>query len=356
MTGSEWFASAPGGLNRYFTELFHALARQPGAAVSAAAFGADSTATAGAQSWGGLGGSTLQRARTAFLDRAELHRDTVLDRHFCLYGPAAIARRGRLPLVIHFHGPWAAESRLTGQSETAVRAKYLLERVRYSGADRFVVLSNHFRDVLHTDYRVSLDRIAVIPPGVDLDRFHASPVPSESDSRTVLCVRRLERRMGIDTLLRAWPAVHAEHPTARLVIVGTGAAGDELRSAARSLGDTVEFAGHVDDERLTDLYEQAELTVVPTTALEGFGLIALESLAAGRPPIVTDCGGLPDSVRGLDPSLIVPAGDADALGARITAALHGTVPTPAQCRAHAETFSWDVTAERHLAMYRAIRQ
>ncbi|WP_405167736.1 glycosyltransferase family 4 protein [Nocardia sp. NBC_01499] len=353
MTGSEWFASAPGGLNRYFTELYHALTRQPDAEVSAAAFGA---AAPGAQSWGGLGGSTLRRARTAFLDRAELHRDTVLDRHFCLYGPAAIDRRGRLPLVIHFHGPWAAESRLTGQGAAAVRAKYLLERLRYAGADRFVVLSNHFRDVLHTDYRVSLDRIAVIPPGVDLDRFHASPLRPDTDTRTVLCVRRLERRMGIDTLLRAWPDVLAEHPAARLVIVGTGTAEAELRSAATPLGDTVEFAGHIDDHRLTELYEQAELTVVPTTALEGFGLIALESLAAGRPPIVTDCGGLPDSVRGLDASLIVPARDADALGARITAALHGTAPTPAQCRAHAETFSWDVTAERHLTMYRAIRQ
>ncbi|MFI6169350.1 glycosyltransferase family 4 protein [Nocardia sp. NPDC051052] len=355
MTGSEWFASAPGGLNRYFTELFQALTEQPDAEVSAVAFGADSPTTSGAQSWGGLGGSTLRRARTAFLDRTELRPGTVLDRHFCLYGPAAIARRGRLPLVVHFHGPWAAESRLTGQSETAVRAKYLLERVRYSGADRFVVLSNHFRDVLHTDYRVSLDRIAVIPPGVDLARFHAAPI-REAPTRTVLCVRRLERRMGIDKLLRAWPGVLAEHPTARLVIVGTGTAEAELRAAAIPLDATVEFAGHIDDERLTELYEQAELTVVPTTALEGFGLIALESLAAGRPPIVTDCGGLPDSVRGLDPSLIVPAGDADALGARIAAALRGTVPTPAQCRAHAETFSWDVTAERHLAMYRAIRQ
>ncbi|CAM4158095.1 glycosyltransferase family 4 protein [Nocardia ninae] len=351
MTGSEWFASAPGGLNRYFTELFHALARQPGAEVSAAAFGAPAP---GARSWGRLGGSTVRRASTAFLDRDELRPGTVLDRHFCLYGPAAVARHGRLPLVVHFHGPWAAESRLTGQSAAAARAKYLIERLRYLGADRFVVLSNHFREVLHTDYRVSLDRIAVIPPGVDLTRFDASPIRPET--RTVLCVRRLEHRMGIDTLLRAWPGVLDEHPTARLVIVGTGTAEAELRAAATSLVDTVEFAGHVDDQRLTELYEQAQLTVVPTTALEGFGLIALESLAAGRAPIVTDCGGLPDSVRGLDPSLIVPAGDADALGARLVAGLHGTVPTPAQCRAHAETFSWDVTAERHLAMYRAIRQ
>ncbi|MGV9817253.1 glycosyltransferase family 4 protein [Nocardia xishanensis] len=357
MTGSEWFTAEPGGLNRYFTELFHALARTPEVAVSAAAWGATGDDDpAGARSWGATGGSTARRARIAFLDRAPLRRATVLDRHFCLYGPAAIGRRGRLPLVVHFHGPWAAESRLTGQSEPAARAKYLIERLRYAGADRFVVLSNHFREVLGAEYRVPEERIAVIPPGVDLSRFRAAPPPVDAPTRTVLCVRRLERRMGIDTLLRCWPGVLAEHPDARLVIVGTGTAERELRTmtAEACLDDSVVFAGHVADDRLAELYEQAALTVVPTIALEGFGLIALESLAAGRAPIVTDCGGLPDSVRGLDPSLIVPAGAVDALGARITAALHGALPTPERCRAHAGTFSWDATAQRHVAMYRTI--
>ncbi|MEV0247873.1 glycosyltransferase family 4 protein [Nocardia sp. NPDC050712] len=355
MTGSEWFASAPGGLNRYFTDLFHALARNPEASVSAAAFGT-APELPGAKSWGPLGGSTARRARTAFLDRRALHPDTVLDRHFCLYGPPAVDRRGGLPLVVHFHGPWAAESRLTGQREIATRAKYLVERLRYLRADRFVVLSHYFRDVLSNDYGVRADRIEVIPPGVDLTRFTAAPPPSDTGSRTVLCVRRLERRMGIDNLLRCWPEVLAAHPTARLVIVGTGTAEPELRAQATPLGASVRFAGHIDDTELTALYESAALTVVPTVALEGFGLIALESLAAGRAPIVTDCGGLPDSVRGLDPSLIVPAGDAAALGARIVDALDGDLPGTAKCRAHAETFSWDVTAERHLTMYRDIRR
>lgn len=358
MTGSEWFASAPGGLNRYFTELFHALARQPAVTVSAAAFGAVSPDDPpGARSWGRTGGSTIDRARSAFLERADLRRADVLDRHFALYGPAAFARGGRVPLVVHFHGPWAAESRLTGQGELGTRAKYLIERVRYAGADRFVVLSNHFREVLSADYRVPAERIQVIPPGVDLTRFRATPIPTGAH-RMVLCVRRLERRMGIDTLLRCWPGVVAEHPDARLVLVGTGTAEGELRAqaAGAGLGDSIAFAGNVDDKQLTDLYEQAELTVVPTTALEGFGLIALESLAAGRAPIVTDCGGLPDSVRGLDSSLIVPARDADTLGARIVSALNGELPTPEQCRSHAETFSWDVTAERHLTMYQELKR
>ncbi|WP_216899613.1 glycosyltransferase family 4 protein [Nocardia alni] len=348
MTGSEWFSTLPGGLNRYFTDLHAALSVLPDIDVGAAAFG---DPPPGARSWGPTGATTLHRVRTAFLDRRELRRNTVLDRHFCLYGPLATSRYRHLPLVVHFHGPWAAESRLAGERDRSVRAKYLLERLRYARADRFIVLSEHFRDLLIADYHVHADRISVVPPGVELPPETTTHTVTHHDStRTVLCVRRLERRMGIDVLLRCWPSVVDEHPEARLVIVGTGTAETLLREQARGL-DSVTFTGYVEDTRLADLYARAELTVVPSLALEGFGLVALASLAAGRAPIVTDCGGLPDSVRGLDDSLIVPAGDADALAARITSALHGARPTAPQCRTHAERFSWDTAARRHVALY-----
>ncbi|WP_245663621.1 glycosyltransferase family 4 protein [Nocardia arthritidis] len=354
MTGSEWFGAAPGGLGRYFTDLHGALLGVPGISLSAAAFGRPDRTVAGARSWGPVGGSTLRRARTAFCARDALDPGTVVDRHFCLYGPAARDRRGRrLPLVVHFHGPWAAESRMHGQHPAAAFAKYLIERLRYVRADRFVVLSEHFRALLSDDYRIASDRIEVIAPGVDLTRFRAAPVPASPP--VVLCVRRLERRMGIDVLLRAWPGVLAEHPEARLVIVGTGSAEADLRRATEGgLDDSVEFTGRIPDHELASRYTSATLTVVPTVALEGFGLIALESLAAGRAPVVTRCGGLPDAVRGLDPSLIVPPGDATALAARISAAISGRRPTPEQCRAHAETFSWHAAAQRHAALYREL--
>ncbi|MGW0181505.1 glycosyltransferase family 4 protein [Nocardia sp. NPDC003345] len=348
MTGSEWSGSAPGGLNRYFTDLFGALTGRPEISVSAAAFG---TAPPGGMSWGPVGGSTWRRARTAF--RGEpAGAVTVLDRHFTLYGPPAQPSRGRR-LVIHFHGPWAAESRLAGGGTTAARVKFTLERLRARPADRFVVLSGHFRDLLINDYRVPPERVAVIAPGVDLHRFRSATGPSGT-APVVLCVRRLEHRMGIDVLLGAWPEVRAAHPDARLVLVGTGTAEKALRAQAAPLGDGVVFTGAITDSALAGWYARAAVTVVPSTALEGFGLIALESLAAGRAPVVTDCGGLPDSVRGLDPSLIVTAGDADALAARLTAALGGAVPTAAACRDHAETFSWAAAADRHIALYREL--
>ncbi|WP_327152285.1 glycosyltransferase family 4 protein [Nocardia sp. NBC_01329] len=351
MTGAEWFGAAPGGLNRYFTDLFGALTARSEIEVSAAAFG---TAPAGGLSWGPVGGSTWRRARTAYRDRwaAAPGRAAVLDRHFTLYGPPVRdSRAGHL--VVHFHGPWAAESRAAGSSAPAAGAKYALERLRARPADKFVVLSTHFRDLLVHDYKVRPDAVTVIAPGVDLDRFRPAPAP-EPTAPVVLCVRRLEHRMGIDVLLRAWPAVRAAHPTARLILVGTGTAESGLREQARDLGPSVTFTGRVTDAELTGWYARAAVTVVPSVALEGFGLIALESLAAGRAPVVTGCGGLPDSVRDLDPTLIVTPGDADALATRLGDALHGAIPGPDRCRAHAETFSWAAAADRHIALYREL--
>ena len=271
--------------------------------------------------------------------------------HFALYTLPMLKALRELPLLVHFHGPWAAESRVAGASEVVARAKYWIERVRYLGADRYVVLSTSFRDLLVETYRVPESRIRVIPPGVDLGRFHL-PERGRS-SGIVLCVRRLERRMGVHVLLRSWPEVLTAHPDARLVIVGTGSEEAALHAqvAEAGLGASVSFEGRAEDSRLARLYEQAALTVVPSVALEGFGLIALESLASGRAPIVTDCGGLPDSVQGLDSSLIVPAGDADALADRIVRGLYGQIPGPWRCLAHAESFSWHDATVRHVAMY-----
>lgn len=359
MTGAEWFSDTPGGLNRYFTDLYCALTAREDVDASASAFGTPDVA--GARSWGPSTGSTLSRVWSALSDDRALPRGAIVNRHFGLFGRPAHSLRGKHPLVVHFHGPWAAESAMSGQSSRAVRAKYWVERLRFLDADRFVVLSAHSRRLLVDDYGVDPAVISIIAPGVDLARFQlpettATENTAETDAPTVLCVRRLERRMGIDRLIAGWPAVRARHPKARLVIVGTGSVEDELRrqAADSGVGESIEFTGRASDEALRAHYAAATVSVVPTVALEGFGLIALESCAVGRPPIVTDCGGLPDAVAGLDPSLVVPAGDVDALADRLARALAGDVPSAQDCRAHAESFSWAASAASHVDLYREL--
>lgn len=356
MVGSEWFASRPGGLNRYFSSLYTALSDREDISTSAIAFGAADPTDPEAHSWPTPArNSTFARARAA-RERPNEVSPTILDRHFCLYGPSAKDYSVRPRHVIHFQGPWAAESVMAGAGAVSARLKHLVEEARYRTGDHFVVLSESFKSVLMADYHVPEDRITRIPPGVDLREFTFESM-SAASRPIVLCVRRLERRMGIQVLIRAWQDVHERFPDAELHIVGSGTFENQLRDqAARqgSTGDSIIFRNRLSDEDLRQAYRDATLTVVPSIALEGFGLIALESLAVGRAPIVTNCGGLPDAVTGLDSSLVVPVGDADHLAERIIEGMNGRLPSPAACRAHAETFSWGIAAGKHVDLYRSL--
>ncbi|CAD5991242.1 Glycosyl transferase family 1 [Agreia sp. COWG] len=353
MTGSEWFSSRQGGLNRYFEGLYLAMAAAKGVQVSGAAFG---DPAAGGTSWGPIGGSTISRVLASRRAPDETGVD-IVDKHFSLYGsPKPPKTSPHAGMVVHFQGPWAAESSVAGASDLVRRAKAVVERGAYKHADAFVVLSQPFKEILANDYGMSPDKIHIIPPGVDIDDFEFSEETTLATAAPrVLCVRRLEKRMGIDVLIRAWAEVDRHIPGVELRIVGTGTFEQELRAMAAASPAKITFLGRLDDDTLRHEYKSASITAVPSLALEGFGLIALESLATGRAPIVTDCGGLPDAVRGLDESLIVPRGSVEALADRIVQALSGRVPSARECRAHAETFAWNVIAQRHLALYEGVR-
>lgn len=351
MAGSEWFGTRAGGLNRYFEDLYHALRASKEAEVSAFSFG---DPPPGGSSWGPMRGSTIDRmARSAVGPKWE--SGMVMDRHFCLYGSKPRHLFKRSPMLVHFQGPWADESAVAGERQAKVRLKRAFEKMRYNGAEAYVVLSAEFKGILVNNYNVDADKVSIIPPGVNLERFK---VGSTIMSRpNVLCVRRLERRMGIHVLLDAWVQVQTAMPEARLTIVGTGNEESALKHQAKDLGlnGSVEFRGRLSDNDLAGLYQNALITVVPTVSLEGFGLIALESLATGTPPIVTNCGGLPDAVSGLDPTLVVEPGNSEQLASRILSAVGGERPSVEACRQHAETFSWGEIAKEHLVLYRSIR-
>ena len=371
--GMEWFTpGAAGGLSRYYTDLFKSL---PGAGVDPVGLvsgpGNVAELTAGrVQSFAAEGASTWGRMRGARSATSRLLRAQPVDvvaAHFALYSLPVLDCIRHLPLVFHFHGPWAEEAGREGERRLSVLAKRALERLVYHRAARVITLSQAFADLAVRDYAIPPDRIRVIPGSVDIERF---AVPqSRDEARAVLglptgrpiliTVRRLMARMGLDRLLAAMTSVVRAQPDVLLCIAGKGPQAAALQAQAQSLGLSghVRFMGFVPDADLPLAYRAADLNLLPTDVLEGFGLSAAEALAAGTPTMVTPVGGLPDVVRELSPGLIFQSSSVEHLADGLIAALGGQVALPdaAECRAYAATrFSLALCGQRVGDVYREV--
>ena len=291
----------------------------------------------------------------------------VLGSHFALYTAPVLDLLDDIPLVVHFHGPWALESAAEDAPWWNVHAKKVLETFVYRKAKQFIVLSAAFRDVLTDTYGIPSDRISIVPGGVEVSRFDVDL--SQHDARRhlqlpedrpiVLSVRRLARRMGLENLIDAWVEVQARCPNALLLVAGKGPIYDELQLRIQRLGleSHVRLLGFVPDEDLPFLYRAADLSVVPTIALEGFGLTTVESLAAGTPVLVTPVGGLPEVVRPLSERLILQETSPAALTSGILTALlqPEQLPSALACRSFAETrYSWPSIAAKTRTVYEAV--
>jgi glycosyltransferase involved in cell wall biosynthesis len=179
------------------------------------------------------------------------------------------------------------------------------------------------------------------------------------DRPIVLSVRRLAPRMGLDRLIAAMSGVVRSVPEALLYIAGRGGQDAALRRqvAAAGLDDHVTFLGFVPEQDLALAYTAADLHVVPSIALEGFGLSAAEALAAGTPSLVTPVGGLPDVVSGLSADLVLPSSQTPVIADGIIAALRGTspLPGPEACRRHAaQNFDLARAASQTATIYRDV--
>ena len=287
--------------------------------------------------------------------------------HFALFTVPILQYIRKRPLVVHFHGPWAAESKAEGESLLAVRAKWFLERRVYKRATRFIVLSEAFKRLLIEQYKISSDDIRIVRGGVHADRFDTGLSTEEARQRldwpldrpVVFVVRRLARRMGLENVIAAMVRVKQQVPDVQLMIAGSGPLRSELedRIRAASLDDHVRLLGFVPDELLPVAYKAADFSVVPTLTLEGFGLITVESMAAGTPVLVTDVGGLPEVVRELSSDLIIPDSNVKTLAGYMTDALEGRIvlPDAETCQAYVrERYDWPVIAQQVRSVYEEV--
>ena len=372
--GMGWPSEQPGGLNRVFAAL---VAHLPAEGVEVRGLVAGSAAVE--RDSGGavraFAPPTVPMWRRIAAVRRALDRmlhargDEVLVSHFAPYGVGMLDASRWYPFVVYFHGPWAGESRAEGRGRMSGWLRGALEQRVYARAHACIVLSRAFGELLEREYGVAPARIHVIPGGVDCARF--ADLPPVEDARralgwplgdlTVLAVRRLVKRTGVDRLIAAVPALRARVPGVRVMVAGDGPEREALEAQARALGvaDAVRFLGFLPDDQLPLAYHAADLSVVPSVALEGFGLVVAESLAAGTPAMVTPVGGLPEVVEGLSPQLVLRDATAEAIAEGLADGLTGArpLPSPERCAAFARAhFDWPVVARQVAELLRRVQR
>jgi glycosyltransferase involved in cell wall biosynthesis/SAM-dependent methyltransferase len=240
------------------------------------------------------------------------------------YGALASAAGARLPSLYSFYSPAPLEYRsrqgmtarhragLMGATATAML--WAIERACLRRAGLVHVLSDFSADQLWKLYAVPRERIVKIRGAAATDRFRPAPdrgaircaLGLSADRPLLLTVRNLEARMGLDALLDAMALLKARCPNAMLLIGGAGSLRGalEAQSQALGLGDRVKFLGFVPDAELPRYYQAADVFVLPTRELEGFGLVTVEALACGTPVLGTPVGATPEILRALCPSLV----------------------------------------------------
>ena len=154
------------------------------------------------------------------------------------------------------------------------------------------------------------DKIQIVHPAVDADRFHPRVDGSAVRCRyagsgdiLLLSVGRLQRRKGHDVAIQAIAALRDRLPNLRYVIAGDGEERARLEALAVGHGvqDRVFFAGIISDDDLPAFYAACDIFLLPNRVddgdIEGFGIVFLEAAATGKPVIGGDSGGVPEAVE-----------------------------------------------------------
>ncbi len=184
---------------------------------------------------------------------------------------------------------------------------------------RFVVSSTFMEDRA-TEAGAPAEKIDIVPYAVETSRFNGEAMAprDDLDPGFVFYAGRLSHTKGVPHLVRAMADLpEASRP--KLVIAGDGHARDETESAIAACGleEQTELLGWCEGEELSWLYENCSMLVVPSLWDEVFGIVGLEAMAARKPVVAYDVGGISEWLVDGETGYLVPPKDEARLGARI---------------------------------------
>ena len=272
---------------------------------------------------------------------------------------AFLCRPQRLgaPIAYSFHSSWPEELKVKSSRwpvtarNVAARLLARIERQSIEQAAEVIVLSRFSRDVVQAAYGRAAK---IIPGGVDKDRFRPTARTENRGAVSLGTLRNLVPRMGLEPLIDAMGQL-PEH--VRLDIGGEGPLRHSLqrRIDSQGLSGRVSLRGRIPEEQLPRFYNALDYFVLPTRALENFGLVILESLACGVPALGTRIGAIPELLEQFDPAWVIDRCDPEAIASRIRAAV--VRPAPDRTALHqrvAEKYDWDVIVDQYRQVFRGL--
>lgn len=289
--------------------------------------------------------------------------------HDWLVAPVAMALKQlyRVPLVATMHATERGRSRgqLEGDMSTAING---VEWWLTYEAWRVIAASHFMANEVRNYFELPLDKISIIPNGVDPLRFegltHTGTTEFRDqwalpDEKIVLYVGRVVYEKGVHLLVEAAHRLMSRGARVKFILAGKGSMLDSLRQRVAELGlqDRVLLPGYVSDRQRDRLYCVADVAVFPSL-YEPFGIVALESMAAKCPVIVSDVGGLGEVVENEVTGIKIPPFNLEVLVDAIAYVLNN----PASARARAELaagiaerdYGWDKIARETKELYQEI--
>ena len=284
----------------------------------------------------------------------------------CL-GYSVIGIEKLIPTIVTLHHPITRDRALEMAHTANWRRRYSIGRwynfVKMQGRvasrmPRIVVVSENSIKDIHADMGVSLDRMRLVPVGVDPELFTPLPGVTRRSGRLITTASADVALKGLSYLLEAVAKLRTERDVT-LTIIGKpreGASNDLIDQLG--LRPHIEFVSDVSDQRIVELYAEAEMAVVPSL-YEGFSLPAIEAMSTGICLVATDGGALPE-VTGRDGDTVLQckAGDVDELVAVIRRGLDdGELRTrvgEAGRRRVVERWSWKHCAQLTVDQYREV--
>ncbi len=199
----------------------------------------------------------------------------------------------------------------------------------------------------------------IIPNGIDVEHFSpdVSPIEEFCDGKqNILFVGRLERRKGLNYLIKAYQQVKREIPNSRLIVVGPGT---RLRKKyekwiKRNHLEDVVFVGYASYAELPRYYKTADVFCAPATGRESFGIVLLEAMAVGKPIVATNIDGYASVVTHGEEGWLVPPKDSRGLAQALVSVMSDETlrqQMGASGRLKAVKYSWEHVAQRVLDYY-----